>query len=58
MRLLTKTCWIYASFYSASAHTLQGMLLGRLVVGLGMGLGPPVASLYVTEVCMTVAVQL
>lgn len=26
------------------------MLLGRLFVGTGMGLGPPVASLYVTEV--------
>ncbi|WOL00801.1 putative plastidic glucose transporter 2 isoform X2 [Canna indica] len=27
-----------------------GMLLGRFLVGTGMGLGPPVASLYVTEV--------
>lgn len=27
------------------------MLLGRLFVGIGLGLGPPVASLYVTEVC-------
>nr|POE82778.1 putative plastidic glucose transporter 2 [Quercus suber] len=26
------------------------MLLGRLFVGTGMGLGPPVASLYVTEI--------
>ncbi|KAL4651945.1 hypothetical protein ACB092_01G197700 [Castanea dentata] len=26
------------------------MLLGRLFVGIGMGLGPPVASLYVTEI--------
>jgi hypothetical protein len=27
------------------------MLLGRFLVGTGMGLGPPVASLYITEVC-------
>ncbi|PKI76280.1 hypothetical protein CRG98_003391 [Punica granatum] len=26
------------------------MLLGRLLVGVGLGIGPPVASLYVTEV--------
>jgi len=26
------------------------MLLGRLFVGTGMGLGPPVAALYVAEV--------
>lgn len=26
------------------------MLLGRFLVGTGMGLGPPVAALYVTEV--------
>ena len=26
------------------------MLLGRLFVGTGMGLGPPIAALYVTEV--------
>ncbi|XP_008462736.1 probable plastidic glucose transporter 2 isoform X2 [Cucumis melo] len=35
---------------SAMTKTLAGMLLGRLFVGTGMGLGPPVASLYVTEV--------
>ncbi|KAL2624829.1 hypothetical protein AAZX31_07G017500 [Glycine max] len=35
---------------SATAKTLWGMLLGRLFVGTGMGLGPPVAALYVTEV--------
>lgn len=28
------------------------MLLGRFLVGLGMGVGPSVASLYVTEVCV------
>lgn len=37
-------------FFSATAKTLAGMLIGRLFVGAGMGLGPPVASLYVTEV--------
>lgn len=36
--------------FSATAKTLVGMLIGRLFVGTGMGLGPPVASLYVTEV--------
>lgn len=35
---------------SAKSKTLMGMLVGRLLVGTGMGLGPPVASLYVTEV--------
>ncbi|CAK9174582.1 unnamed protein product [Ilex paraguariensis] len=34
----------------ATANTLVGMLLGRLIVGTGMGLGPPVAALYVAEV--------
>ncbi|KAF9597826.1 hypothetical protein IFM89_021911 [Coptis chinensis] len=34
----------------ATTKSLTGMLLGRLLVGTGMGLGPPVASLYVTEV--------
>lgn len=36
--------------FSATSKSLAGMLLGRLFVGTGMGLGPPVASLYVTEV--------
>ncbi|ONK80425.1 uncharacterized protein A4U43_C01F17590 [Asparagus officinalis] len=35
---------------SASSATLQGMLVGRFLVGTGMGVGPPVASLYITEV--------
>ncbi|KAF7814253.1 putative plastidic glucose transporter 3 [Senna tora] len=35
---------------SATTKSLWGMLLGRLFVGTGMGLGPPVAALYVTEV--------
>ncbi|KAL1292940.1 hypothetical protein AAHE18_19G035600 [Arachis hypogaea] len=35
---------------SATANSLWGMLLGRLFVGTGMGLGPPVAALYVAEV--------
>ncbi|KAL6006198.1 hypothetical protein ACLOJK_040244 [Asimina triloba] len=42
---LRKTC-----ICSAITKSLEGMLLGRLLVGAGMGLGPPVASLYVTEV--------
>lgn len=36
--------------FSATTSTLRGMLLGRLLVGTGMGLGPPVAALYVAEV--------
>ncbi|MQL89041.1 hypothetical protein Taro_021609 [Colocasia esculenta] len=35
---------------SAMSTSLRGMLLGRFLVGIGMGLGPPVASLYVAEV--------
>uniref|UniRef100_A0A6N2KR06 Major facilitator superfamily (MFS) profile domain-containing protein n=1 Tax=Salix viminalis TaxID=40686 RepID=A0A6N2KR06_SALVM len=41
---------IVGASISATSKTLAGMLLGRLLVGTGMGLGPPVASLYVTEV--------
>uniref|UniRef100_A0A7N2LP93 Major facilitator superfamily (MFS) profile domain-containing protein n=1 Tax=Quercus lobata TaxID=97700 RepID=A0A7N2LP93_QUELO len=37
----------------ATTNSLWGMLLGRLFVGTGMGLGPPVASLYVAEVSPT-----
>uniref|UniRef100_A0A2P2LZD3 Hexose transporter family protein n=1 Tax=Rhizophora mucronata TaxID=61149 RepID=A0A2P2LZD3_RHIMU len=38
------------SIFSATAKSLAVMLLGRFLVGTGMGLGPPVAALYVTEV--------
>lgn len=41
---------IIGASVSATANSLEGMLSGRFLVGLGMGLGPPVASLYVTEV--------
>lgn len=41
---------ILGAFVSAKSRTLMGMLLGRLLVGTGMGLGPPVAALYVTEI--------
>ncbi|EYU29813.1 hypothetical protein ABFS82_10G105700 [Erythranthe guttata] len=34
----------------AVATSLSGMLLGRFLVGTGLGVGPPVASLYVTEI--------
>lgn len=34
----------------ATTKTLAGMLLGRLLVGIGLGIGPPVASLYIAEV--------
>ncbi|XP_054785408.1 probable plastidic glucose transporter 3 isoform X1 [Prosopis cineraria] len=41
---------IIGASMSATTKSLWGMLLGRLFVGTGMGLGPPVAALYVTEV--------
>ncbi|KAM3712355.1 hypothetical protein ACB094_01G175400 [Castanea mollissima] len=41
---------IVGASISATSKSLAGMLLGRLFVGIGMGLGPPVASLYVTEI--------
>ncbi|MBA0637150.1 hypothetical protein Godav_022066 [Gossypium davidsonii] len=41
---------IIGSSMSATAKNLWGMLLGRLFVGTGMGIGPPVATLYVAEV--------
>ncbi|CAH8258851.1 unnamed protein product [Arabidopsis lyrata] len=34
----------------ASTESLEGMLLGRFLVGIGMGIGPSVTALYVTEV--------
>eukprot|EP00268_Persea_americana_P061310 TRINITY_DN7733_c0_g3_i1.p1 TRINITY_DN7733_c0_g3~~TRINITY_DN7733_c0_g3_i1.p1 ORF type:complete len:494 (-),score=94.64 TRINITY_DN7733_c0_g3_i1:417-1898(-) len=41
---------IIGASISATTKNLEGMLLGRFLVGTGMGLGPAVASLYVTEV--------
>ncbi|GMH16569.1 hypothetical protein Nepgr_018410 [Nepenthes gracilis] len=41
---------IIGASISAISKRIQGMLLGRLLVGVGMGLGPPVAALYVTEI--------
>lgn len=41
---------IVGASMSAMTNNLAGMLLGRLFVGTGMGLGPPVAALYVTEI--------
>lgn len=41
---------INTCFFSASANTVMGMLLGRFSVGIGLGLGPAVAALYITEV--------
>ncbi|CAN1302036.1 Probable plastidic glucose transporter 3 [Linum perenne] len=41
---------IIGASMSATTNNLWGMLLGRLFVGTGMGLGPPVAALYVAEV--------
>ncbi|XP_019192015.1 PREDICTED: probable plastidic glucose transporter 2 isoform X1 [Ipomoea nil] len=34
----------------ATSKTLTGMLVGRLLVGIGLGVGPPVASMYIAEV--------
>ncbi|KAE9588060.1 putative major facilitator, sugar transporter, major facilitator superfamily [Lupinus albus] len=41
---------IIGASMSATSKSLWGMLLGRLFVGTGMGLSPPIASLYVAEV--------
>uniref|UniRef100_A0A0E0JYE6 Major facilitator superfamily (MFS) profile domain-containing protein n=1 Tax=Oryza punctata TaxID=4537 RepID=A0A0E0JYE6_ORYPU len=41
---------IIGAAISALTNSLEGMLLGRFLVGTGMGLGPPVASLYITEI--------
>ncbi|XP_041002095.1 probable plastidic glucose transporter 3 isoform X3 [Juglans microcarpa x Juglans regia] len=41
---------IIGASMSATTKSLWGMLLGRLFVGTGMGLGPSVAALYVAEV--------
>lgn len=41
---------IIGAAISATSKTIAGMLLGRLFVGTGMGLGPTLAALYVAEV--------
>nr|XP_004302890.2 PREDICTED: probable plastidic glucose transporter 3 [Fragaria vesca subsp. vesca] len=41
---------IIGASMSATAHSLWGMILGRIFVGTGMGIGPPVAALYVSEI--------
>ncbi|KAL8149179.1 putative plastidic glucose transporter 2 [Apium graveolens] len=41
---------IFGASISASTNNVAGMLLGRFLVGTGLGVGPPVASLYITEV--------
>ncbi|PON88411.1 Sugar/inositol transporter [Trema orientale] len=41
---------IIGASMSATTKSLWGMLLGRLLVGAGMGIGPPVAALYVAEI--------
>ncbi|GMH15976.1 hypothetical protein Nepgr_017817 [Nepenthes gracilis] len=41
---------IIGASMSAVTSGLAGMLLGRFLVGTGMGLGPPVAALYMSEV--------
>jgi MFS family permease len=53
-------CWTILkkkTFCSALTYSLEGMLFGRFLVGIGMGLGPPVASLYITEVCIVSSCQ-
>ncbi|KAF8388963.1 hypothetical protein HHK36_025647 [Tetracentron sinense] len=41
---------IMGASMSATTKNLEGMLIGRLLVGTGMGLGPAVSALYVAEV--------
>lgn len=43
-------CAYKCAFFSASTESLEGMLVGRFFVGIGMGIGPSVTALYVTEV--------
>ncbi|PWA94112.1 hexose transporter family protein [Artemisia annua] len=40
---------IISALMSATADGLGGMLLGRFLFGIGMGVTPPVAALYITE---------
>ncbi|XP_071723691.1 probable plastidic glucose transporter 2 [Rutidosis leptorrhynchoides] len=41
---------IIGASFSATTISLSGMLVGRFLVGIGLGIGPSVASLYITEV--------
>ncbi|XP_048439680.1 probable plastidic glucose transporter 3 isoform X2 [Pyrus x bretschneideri] len=41
---------IIGASMSATTKSLWGMLLGRIFVGTGMGIGPPVAAIYVSEI--------
>ncbi|KAK7372334.1 hypothetical protein VNO80_05711 [Phaseolus coccineus] len=41
---------IIGASMSAATNNLFGILVGRLFVGAGLGLNPPIASLYVTKV--------
>ncbi|XP_047321524.1 probable plastidic glucose transporter 2 [Impatiens glandulifera] len=41
---------IIGASISAMANNLPSMLIGRLLVGIGLGVGPPVASLYIAEI--------
>ncbi|XP_058722284.1 uncharacterized protein LOC131594214 [Vicia villosa] len=47
------SCFTETSLYvfQFATNNFFGMLVGRLIVGIGLGLGPVVAALYVTEVC-------
>lgn len=47
---LTALPLVAGACLSASSASLQGMLIGRFLVGTGMGVGPTVASLYIAEV--------
>ncbi|KAL2652133.1 hypothetical protein R1flu_020261 [Riccia fluitans] len=44
---------IFGSILSAIAPSLQVMLFGRLLVGMGLGIAGPVAALYVSEISPT-----
>ncbi|XP_022732141.1 probable plastidic glucose transporter 2 isoform X4 [Durio zibethinus] len=46
----TISSFLFGYHLGATTKSLAGMLIGRFLVGTGMGLGPPVAALYVTEV--------
>ncbi|GJY14542.1 probable plastidic glucose transporter 2 isoform X1, partial [Tanacetum coccineum] len=41
---------VIGAAYSATTRTLTGMLIGRFIVRIRLGIGSPVATLYITEV--------
>lgn len=47
---MIKHCSLYFSSCSAVSTHVGAMILGRFIVGLGLGLSGPVTAMYVSEV--------